>query len=271
MNKLLEDIFYRLKRENEQLEEKMQRFEKEPMILIREIFTNNDDFYIYLIQRYGEENQLEIQLYWYQYLLPELKTYFGIQDIYFHYNNSIFPSPIDIYLGEEPIAFLDIYNHQFEKYEIPEIIELKNKLEEIQNDLITVQKNLEEKEPALANPFVLGGANPFKLLDITIRQKKYKSDIRDEVHELQEYFFELEQERIRIQSKIQQIKQLNVVRENIIYQIAQRLNTLPGYHINLIDDEEFVEMEMTKDEESLEINDIDDLKNLEGVERGFHL
>ncbi len=252
----MRDLLHQILRESElkiqTFQDQVSRFEKDPMILVQEMFVNQDLLLPILIQRYGDESLLEIQAYWYRHFLPEFKHYLGVEEISLSFDEAIYPAPIKIHLGEEIIALVDIVNHQFERMELALVLDAKARIEQIKQKLKEVEEELQKKEPALKNPLVLGGANPVKLLDISIRQKKYKKEIRQDVHSLQEYFFELDKERLRLESSIEQLQRVNVGREYILDRVEKRIRQLPGFS-------------------GTQHVDFDNLEEIEGVERGFSL
>lgn len=254
MNQLLSQILRESELKIQTFQEQMSRFEQDPMILVNELYVNQDVLLPFLIQRYGDEALLEIQTYWYQFFLPKFKHFIGVEEVSYYYDQTVYPAPLQVYFGEEVIAQIDLFNHQFDRFEQEAILQQKARIDEIEKMLKQIQDELERKEPALQNPLVLGGANVIKLFDISIRQKKYKQEVRDEVHMLQEDFFELEKERLRIQSSIEHMKRINIEREYILDRIDQRISKLPGY-ISSIENS----------------NSTDDIENTKTLERGFSL
>lgn len=255
MKDTLQQVLRESQNKIQKFEEQIKRFEDDPMILVTEMFADNDLLLPILIQRYGDEVLLQAQEYWYNLFFPKFKNYLGVDEISFSYDQTVYPAPINIHLGEDVIAILDIVSHQFEPVELVLVVEAKERIKEISKELEEIENKLKEKEPALKNPLVLGGANPIKLLDISIRQKKYKKDIRDDVHALQEQFFELDRERIKLQSSIEQMKHVNLEREYILERIERRIRKLPGY--------------IEVSEESF--NSLEDFEEIEGLERGFSM
>lgn len=255
MKNTLQQVLRESQNKIQTFEEQVKRFEHDPMILIKEMFVSQDLLLPILIQRYGDDVLLKAQEYWYSRFFPRFKGYLGVEEITFSYDKTIYPAPINIHLGEEVIAVLDIVSHQFETVELSLVVEAKQRIEEIKQKLEEVEAALKEIEPALQNPLVLGGANPVKLLDISIRQKKYKKEIRQNVHFLQEQFFELDRERIRLESSIEQLKHVNLEREYILERIEKRIRKLPGY--SPTNEESFANLE--------------DLEEIEGLERGFSM
>lgn len=254
MKNVLSQILRESRNKIEEFESHFEHFEKDPMILVKEVFQDHDLLLPILIQRYGDETLLQMQEYWYDLLFPKFKEYLGVDKIRFSYDKTIYPSPIYIHLDEDLIAVLDIVTHRFDKLELSIIADAKGRIKEIEKELKEVEATLKEKEPALKNPLVLGGANPIKLLDISIRNKKYKKEIRRDVYELQEYFFELEKEKIRINSSIEQVKQSNLEREYVLDKIERRIRKLPGYSST-----------------NKKISRLDELKEMEELERGFSM
>lgn len=207
----------------------MNRFEEEPLILLTELFKEEDYTLPSLIQLSGDEALLEVQTYWFQHLFPALRQYIGLEGVTFSYNSSLFPSPIHIHLGEDEVALLEIISHTFQRVEPKEMTEKKQKLAEIKEMLVAIQEELEQKEPALKNPLVLGGGNVVKLMDIAIRNKKYKKETLQAVQKIQNDFFELDRERIHLESQIQQMKERFAQRDYLIDKVEQRIRQLPGY------------------------------------------
>lgn len=233
-------------------QEQMKRFEKDPMILVNEVFTDNDLLLPILIQRYGNDVLLDVQEYWYRFFLPKFKQYLGVEEISLFYDPTIYPAPIQIYLGEEVIAYLDIVGHQYQRAEIMEVLQAQERIFQIKEELKTLEEELHKKEPAMQNILYLGGANPIKLLDISIRQKKYKKDVTEEVRSLNDQYLELDRERIHLESLIKQMRRNHVEREYLLNRIEKRIQLLPGYShfAGEVDDE---------------------LEEIEGLERGFTL
>lgn len=229
LRQTLQEILYDTELRVKEFQEKMTEFENNPMILLTEIFVNDDILLPMLIQRYGDQTLLDTQEYWYSMLFPKLIQYFGVENIRLAFDPSIYPAPIQIFWSEDLVAYLDIIGHQFERTEPEEIIEIRQRLVEIQTELQVVENELKEKEPALENVFVLGGANIIKLLDISFRQKKYKKEVRESVRELQDYYFELDRERIRLEQTIENLRKNSIEREYVIDRIEQRILQLPGY------------------------------------------
>lgn len=229
LRQTLQEILYDTELRVKEFQEKMTEFENNPMLLLTEVFVNDDILLPMLIQRYGDQTLLDTQEYWYSMLFPKLIQYFGVENIRLAFDPSIYPAPIQIFWGEDLVAYLDIIGHQFERTEPEEIIEIRQRLVEIQTELQVVENELKEKEPALENVFVLGGANIIKLLDISFRQKKYKKEVRESVRELQDYYFELDRERIRLEQTIENLRKNSIEREYVIDRIEQRILQLPGY------------------------------------------
>lgn len=229
LRQTLQEILYDTELRVKEFQEKMTEFENNPMLLLTEVFVNDDILLPMLIQRYGDQTLLDTQEYWYSMLFPKLIQYFGVENIRLAFDPSIYPAPIQIFWGEDLVAYLDIIGHQFERTEPEEIIEIRQRLVDIQTELQVVENELKEKEPALENVFVLGGANIIKLLDISFRQKKYKKEVRESVRELQDYYFELDRERIRLEQTIENLRKNSIEREYVIDRIEQRILQLPGY------------------------------------------
>lgn len=250
MNDLIHQVLGETKFKIESFQKQMNEFEKNPMVLLTEVFTTNDLFLPILIQRYGDDVLLEVQRNWFDRLFPVLKEFLGVPNLYLSYDETIYPAPIEIYIQEDLIALLEITSHHFERIEVPEIVELKERLNSIESEILDNEEQLKEQEPALKNPLVLGGANVIKLMDISIRKKKYRKETLDHVQMLQDHFFELQQEKVRVKSRIDQLNKLNSEREYAIDRIKNRIMNLPGYVDQVLeytpelnDDEEYENIE----------------------------
>lgn len=252
MNDLLDQVLRDSELRIQRLQEKMEAFKKDPMILVTDIFASDDLFLPRLIQDYGDDALLDIQEYWYGSFIPKFREYLGVDDVFLSYNKEIYPAPLNIHLSEELVAVIDIVSHQFEQFEEEAVLREKEELHKINQDIVLVKTELEEKERAVMNPFLLGGSNVVKLAAISFRQNKYKKLAGAEVRELQEYLFELERDRLRTESNVEQIKRMNIEREYALERIVNRIATLPGYAGVLLQSDEIEEgfsMEGTNNEE----------------------
>lgn len=226
-------------------QEQMDHFEKEPMMLLTEIFQGKNRFLPVLIHQYGDEALLDIQQYWFQHLFPHLRRYIGLEVIGIHYDQTTFPATIEFYIGEDAVAGMNYVEQLFQQYENPQIVEMKQKLVELEREKEQLQEEMEKKAPAVQNPLVLGGANVIKLADIAMRNKKYKKKAVEQVHSIQRDLLDVEQEIIGLRAEIENHAFLHVEREYTIERLEQRIRQLPGYQII----KEVSELEETDDED----------------------
>jgi hypothetical protein len=225
LERILDDTELRL----ENYKRQMKEFEKDPMILVKEVFADGDVLLPLLVQRYGEDVLLDIQDYWFTHFLPAFKRYLGVDGITLAYDRTIYPAPIQIVYREEPMALVEIVTHQYERLEPENVMRMKEEIARLEERIAEIEKELGKWDPALKNPLVLGGANPFKLMDIQIRKKKYKAKVLKEVGQLQDELFECDRERLRLKSALENERRLNVDRELRLERIERKLMRLPGF------------------------------------------
>ena len=231
MNEHLMNILRDATQKIETFQNHMKNFEQHPMVLVTDVFTDNDILLPLLIQRYGDDVLLEMQQYWYQFFLPAFQQYLGVDGITLLYDPTIYPAHIQICMEEEIIAYVDIVGHRFERTEPAEVTEIRNRIHQINQEIKELEKTLQEIEPATKNILYLGGANPFKLLDISVRKNKYKSQLTQEIRQINGQFMELEQEKIQLRAALEAVERNNVERDYVLDRIERQIRKLPGYDI----------------------------------------
>ena len=231
LQRILEDTELRL----ETYRKQMREFEKDPMILVKEVFADGDLLLPLLVQRYGDEVLLDIQEYWFDHFLPAFKRYLGVDGITFTYDRTVFPAPIQMVYREEPLALVEIVSHRYERLDPENVARIKKEIGRLEERITEIEHELEKWDPALKNPLVLGGANPFKLMDIQLRKKKYKAQILTEVGRLQDELFECDRERIRLKNALENERRMNADRELCLERIERQLMRLPGFEQQTFD------------------------------------
>lgn len=222
---ILEDSEKKIKKYRHNLEE----FEKDPMVLMKGIFTGEDMLLPLIVQQYSEEILLEMQMYLYNHFLPAFRDYLDVEGIVLTYDEKIFPAPIQIDYREEPLALINIVTKEYEALETLSVVQMQREVKELEQLIKETEQELENWDPALKNPLVLGGANPIKLLDITLRRKKYKAMIRSQIAILQNDLFDFDQRRLHLLNAIEAERRENIDRALCLERIEYKLKFLPGF------------------------------------------
>lgn len=230
MNGSLQKILYDTETKIGEYRKKMAEFEKNPMILVTDIFKEHDLLLPILMQLHGDEVLLEMQEYWFYHFLPAFQTYLGVEGIWLDFDPTIYPAPIQIYDGEDLIALLEIVTHQYQRKEPQQIVEIRNEIERLQRQRKDLEQELLQWEPALKNPLVLGGANIFKLTDIAFRTEKYSRYVRNQVSRLQNELLDYDRQITQLKVMMEEEQRLNVERELKLERIERRIMQLPGYN-----------------------------------------
>lgn len=234
MNGLITEILKESQIQITQFQKQMDRFETEPMILLTDIYKNNDVFLPFLIERYGTDVLLNVQEYWYKHFLPVLKNHIGVHELSFSYDKESYPAPINFHYKEEIIGVFNLITKEYYENESQEVIEYRERLNDLNEETERLNIELNEKLLLSENPLMLAGANVLKIVDISLRQKKYVKKINKELFSLNDEILELDKERVEVQVYLDNLEKNNIEKEYIKGKIAQRINSLSGFKIEQI-------------------------------------
>lgn len=225
LSRVMRDSIEKLK----EYEESMMLFEKEPLILMSEVFHDKNPLLLNILYNDGEESLIESQEYWFQYLIPRLSSFLATNEFILKYNKNVFPALIHFTKDERSVATLDIYNHVFEKIE-PEEIEEWNKKRKIlvkkHNDLADELENLYLVKE---NPLVVGGANPIELMKISVNKDKYIRQTENDIETIEGKMQMIEETVKQEDEQIELLRYNRLLIEEEISKVLRRLSSINGY------------------------------------------
>lgn len=181
----------------------MEHLEKDPMVLITEIFRGGDLFLAERLKQEGEDVLLEAHEYWMQYVLPAIHEYFAMDDIQLFYNPEVALSPIYIQRGEQTVAHFSPYWRFFETYEVPgrtHYIEGKNRLV---HELEELEKELEELYNIAEKPELMGEEDTWSYAKAMFNPKKHKKKMLELCEEREKRVEQIKRELQTLENKME--------------------------------------------------------------------
>ena len=227
LNELLDGSIIQIK----EYKNLLSKIEETPFCIMTELFNGDEILLPYLLLPYGDEALLSFQAMLYQYLIPELEKFIALEKVELTYDESVYPSPIMIFVDGVEMGYISIQERTLYCTENRQETIIQVKINEQYSKLSQLKTKQEEIDMYKQNPLAIGGGNPLKLASIALRKKKYVKQLEQDTLNVDSEVFEIRKQIQSLENQLQAIQDEFIQHEYFLERIMRKIKNKFNYKV----------------------------------------
>lgn len=211
-----------LKKDIENKQELLNRVEDSPLLFFSELVWRREGIIPMVLGEQGEQELLQYQNWLYPKVISALVEKYNITEYTLHYNETLFPSPIQLSRNDALLAEIHPYQHTFVIIMPARIPFIMNQLLTCIPEMLRLEQEINLSEVQAENPLLLGGANPVKLIKIGVNKKKTIATLKEQAIQQWEQLTACRQQYAKWEEELEK-EQDAVFHEEDLLRIGKRL------------------------------------------------